>query len=524
VQVIRAVFLGFLFAAGLAHAGVESAKLYSGPEGMKLTLVRLSGDPAILIYVQGSESRYDGKVLPCTSSDEGNRTYYGTQWAGRDVYPFHVVNHGGGRSYVFYPGSNQREIPLKWDETGSEALKPAEVLKLYEAQEKDGTLTRWMAFDRPAEQAQAEKTVAEQVKETQQACGGHAFGLRVQWASVTDEILKKYSVASFCGAPLEALARLCEFPSVREHLQAHVKSVECTFGSQVALGLESGVARWTTSTEGSNLEDAARKAFQDALGGPETEIKDSQPAWGAGKSLRELEALDRTSVCTDAMGYVAVSAPADRGNRLYSGKGRTLVQTCPAAWGVPGDMFLDPRFVNPTANPNFRGSDMRVHSALEVDRAKQRCTLRCGTRTAQLQLLDSQTARDLIVGAKIEENPQQYGPHALLRDDLGLYYYVDKGIRRGNERSFRVFRGNKGKLEQQKLTNLVADSEGEVFSTRTGELRLVIDREEGSSWVQAKNRVKLRRVPVEENLPLIYNELGVYQGVRLGTPCDDAPF
>jgi len=28
-------------------------------------------------------------------------------------------------------------------------------------------------------------------------------------------------------------------------------------------------------------------------------------------------------------------------------------------------------------------------------------------------------------------------------------------------------------------------------------------------------------VPVEENLPLIYNELGVYTGARLGTPCDD---
>jgi hypothetical protein len=33
--------------------------------------------------------------------------------------------------------------------------------------------------------------------------------------------------------------------------------------------------------------------------------------------------------------------------------------------------------------------------------------------------------------------------------------------------------------------------------------------------------VELKVVPITENLPMIYNELGVYSGARLGTPCDD---
>jgi hypothetical protein len=28
-------------------------------------------------------------------------------------------------------------------------------------------------------------------------------------------------------------------------------------------------------------------------------------------------------------------------------------------------------------------------------------------------------------------------------------------------------------------------------------------------------------LPIEDNAPLIYGDLGAYTGVRLGTPCDD---
>jgi hypothetical protein len=522
VQVTRAVFLGCMLLSGLAQATVEGAKLYTGPEGMKVTLVRLSGEPSLLLYVQGSDSRYDGKALPATQADEGERTRYCSQYAGRDACPFHAVNRYGTRTYTFYPGGNRPEVSLQWDEKGSANLKAEEVVQRYEAQKKDGTLSRFMAFDRPAEQASQEAALSEQVKEAQGKCGGTAFPVRVQWGSISDEVLKTYSVASYCSAPLEALSRLCEFPSAREVLKAHVKDVTCAFGPEVGFSLESGTVRWTPSTAGSNLEEAARKGFEDALGGKEPP-QAGAPSWGRGTSLRELQALDRTSVCTDGKRYVAVQAPGERAERLYAGTGGTLVEVREAPWGVPGSMFLDPRFVNTTANPSFRGSDMRVFSSLEVDRAKQACELRCGTRKVALQLLGPDPAKALLLAAKVEANPQAYAPHALLRDDTGRYYFIDKGLRRDNERSFRVFIGTKGKLAQQKLTNLVADSEGEVFSTKTGELRLVVDRADGSTWIQSGKKRSLRSVPVHENLPLIYNELGIYQGMKLGTPCDEAP-
>jgi hypothetical protein len=33
--------------------------------------------------------------------------------------------------------------------------------------------------------------------------------------------------------------------------------------------------------------------------------------------------------------------------------------------------------------------------------------------------------------------------------------------------------------------------------------------------------MKLKEVPVPANRQLIYNDLGVYTTIRLGTPCDD---
>ena len=36
-----------------------------------------------------------------------------------------------------------------------------------------------------------------------------------------------------------------------------------------------------------------------------------------------------------------------------------------------------------------------------------------------------------------------------------------------------------------------------------------------------KKRLKLLRIPVDDNLDLIFNQLGVYFGLKLYNPCDD---
>ena len=64
-------------------------------------------------------------------------------------------------------------------------------------------------------------------------------------------------------------------------------------------------------------------------------------------------------------------------------------------------------------------------------------------------------------------------PHLLARDDMGIYYYVDKLSERHGGKAFRVFVGKRGAMKQVPLVDIAMDSAGQVFSTKTGDLRLV---------------------------------------------------
>jgi hypothetical protein len=248
-----------------------------------------------------------------------------------------------------------------------------------------------------------------------------------------------------------------------------------------------------------------------------------EPPWGKGESLGEQILLEKTTVCTDGKGHYVVAAPKEeRGTNLFYGDGKTFVQVAPAPWTLGDTYFLEPRFLNKTANSNFRGNDMRMYSEVEVDAEKKACTVRCGERTVPFQWMEQEKAAPVLKGAKYERNPQKYVPFALLRDTEGVYYLVERGFQPEDEKSFRVHVGPKGSLKLQQMKDIVSDSEGQIFSTKKGELRLVVDKGQSPVWIEgAKKKVELRPVPVTENLPLIYNELGVYTGARLGNPCDD---
>jgi hypothetical protein len=244
--------------------------------------------------------------------------------------------------------------------------------------------------------------------------------------------------------------------------------------------------------------------------------------WGKGQTPEEKEALEKTVVCSDGKSHFVVVAPDPKQLRqLFYGDGTRFFALPRPPWVLDGSMFLEPRFYSKTMNSSFRGVDLRVYSSVDADAEKKTCAVRCGERTTPLELLSPEKAKAVLSAASFEPSPQQYLPHVLLRDDTGRYYYVDRGFLPEQEKNFRLFVGPKGTAKLQKMTNVVSDSEGEIFTTKSGELRMVVDRVRPSMWIERGKKVELREVPVESNLQLIYNELGVYTGIRLGTPCDD---
>ncbi len=510
-------------------------KVYAGPEGESVAVIPLTGKAAeegaqYLLFVQGTGSEFDGKALPHTLNEWNRNADYTTQYRGEGFNTLIMRDSRGSRRYDLYVPGRRDAIRVSFDEKRTQALKPEEIISLYQKHKADGSLAKLAAFNRPERESGHVQRLAEELKAANAACGTQITAA-VDWKSVSDEVLKRYSISSYCANPLDALRRLCESPVARKFIQPRVKQLTCQFGPEMKLTLDAqGVMRWITDVDAGNQDEFAKKFFlQNLSAGSAPSASASASAsqglelpWGRGQTLGEQLQLERTSLCTDGKGHYVVVAPRPQEHALlFYGDGKSFVQVTPPPWVLSGTHFLEPRFVLETANRNFRGLDMRVYSEVTVNAEKKVCEVRCGKRTVDFPLVEGDKAWAQILAARYEPNPQQYVPYALLRDTHGVYYFVERGARPDNEKSFRVHMGLKGNLKLQEMKDIVSDSEGQIFSTKKGELRLVLERADSSQWIERSKRTELRSVPVAENMPLIYNELGVYAGARLGTPCDD---
>ncbi len=102
-------------------------------------------------------------------------------------------------------------------------------------------------------------------------------------------------------------------------------------------------------------------------------------------------------------------------------------------------------------------------------------------------------------------------PHMLARDDAGVYYYVDVIRNEYGGKGYRVFVGKKGAMKQRPLTDIATDTGGDVFGTKTGDLRIVRDTADSKvQWVKGEKRTQLISLDTDANSALIFRDLGVY--------------
>ncbi len=231
---------------------------------------------------------------------------------------------------------------------------------------------------------------------------------------------------------------------------------------------------------------------------------------------------DKLIVVTDGKGHYLAAPPdladeALRGTLFYSSDGKTFYQQRVGGYGSSGPGTFSFSFWEPRVLDGWRRSfDRKEGSIFE---------LQCDERLSKLTQVPAAEARTLLAAAQFLKPRWKYRAYALARDDSGRYYYVDVPREPDNSKAFRLYMGKKNELKPLKMTNVVSDSKGDIFATRSGELRLVIPKggegEREPVWIKGKKKTPLTWVPIEDNGNLIYVELGVYTGQALGTPCDD---
>jgi hypothetical protein len=220
----------------------------------------------------------------------------------------------------------------------------------------------------------------------------------------------------------------------------------------------------------------------------------------------------KLKIVGDGKGHYLALVPFEISDSfLFYGDGKTFWQMRPYGGGADGTKSFDRVFWEPRVVEGYKA---------QLSFRDGKYQVQCDKRITDLKPVEAAELAGMLDKARFVKPRWNHRAYALARDDKGNYFYVDR-VREPEElKSFRLYAGPKGRMKLQKMTNVVSDSEGDIFATKTGALRLVLDKSE-LYWIQGKHRQKLTLVPVEDNHVMIYSDLGVYTGEPLGTPCDD---
>src|SRR5262249_8121941 len=165
---------------------------------------------------------------------------------------------------IYLPG--RRDVTVKYDDKKSAELKTDDVYRAYQKQQADGTLKALAAFNRKDETARHEKQLAESPGADFAKKGGFKLPVKSEWGTSPDDDLNELPIASSCGEPIDAMARLCEDSAeAKRTITAAVKSFTCKIGPEMQLDLAGTSLNWTTSRSGRNMGEFARKVLEKKL-------------------------------------------------------------------------------------------------------------------------------------------------------------------------------------------------------------------------------------------------------------------
>ena len=221
---------------------------------------------------------------------------------------------------------------------------------------------------------------------------------------------------------------------------------------------------------------------------------------------------DKLRVFTDGKRHYIALVPFEySGPYFFYGDGKTFWAQRSFGGGRNGDEAFNRSFWEPRVQSPGQ-------SMFQLQNKKY--TLDCGGRETNFTPLPDDERAAMIAAAHFMRPRWKRQSYWLARDDKARYYYIDRAREPEGNKNFRLFVGPKGNLKLQRMTNVVSDTKGDIFSTKAGELRLVTSGTE-ATWIARRVRTPLTIVPIEDNHILVYTDLGVYTGDNLGTPCDD---
>jgi hypothetical protein len=241
------------------------------------------------------------------------------------------------------------------------------------------------------------------------------------------------------------------------------------------------------------------------------------PPWA--EEVADVPSADRQRLVAwrDGAGHLLVTEPFVMDAPLWWGGVQGVFRLRVRGGGQQGTEQMSRNFWEPRVR---RGAEA------EFELRGGQASLTCGATVTPLHLVPPGQAARLLAGLRFLEPRWRRIPHALARDDEGIYYYVDgaRGADGGAVRArpdYRLYLGRKGRLAPQPLEDALDDT-GLLLVTAAGRLEVKPEGRDGraAAWLTAAGRKPLTWLDPVDQGGLIYGDLGVYRGEPLGTPCD----
>ena len=167
---------------------------------------------------------------------------------------------------------------------------------------------------------------------------------------------------------------------------------------------------------------------------------------------------DKLLILTDGKQHMVALVPfGDAFGPMYYGDGKTVWAQRVFGGGSSGTESFNRSFWDP------RGARI---SSVQLQGGKY--TISCDERQVEMIPVPDAEREAILSGARFFAARWKHRAYALARDNEGKYYFVDRQREPEQSRSFRLFVGTRGNMKMQKMINVVSDSEGDIFATKTG--------------------------------------------------------
>ncbi len=343
----------------------------------------------------------------------------------------------------------------------------------------DGSLTALAKIDRPFHEQEISRWLDIASERNAKRCG-QKIPYEVDWASIGDEQMLN---TTRCRTAYAATREVCKRdPLARETLLETVKNVRCSHAAKNALAVDAhGTLHLQTNYEVPMTDKDAYEALVSSLKLGQVVLADERD---------RILIFDPDSVSSN-------------GSR-YFGDHKILFKLR----------------LEPLSHRLWDPHGVGLYSYLK--RNNKGWQIRCRKRILQFSPVPAERRDRILRTAAFKEERWKREEFALARDNRGNYYYVDRYTAENGGKNYRVFRGPRGNLKETKLIDIVDDSDGMIFATKRGKLRLLLGnkREYKAQWIDGKKPYDLVVLPLAKNIELIYTGLGVYDVERMRTLCE----